>query len=61
MPLDAQAQVALDIAAAMGLPPNHTVSAQEARANSKLRPGLPVRRWPRLKTGTFLARVERFP
>ena len=38
MPLDPQAQVALDAAAAIGLPPNHTVSAQEARANSKLRP-----------------------
>ena len=38
MPLDPQAQAVLDQLAALGLPPNHTVSPEEARANGKLRP-----------------------
>ena len=37
MPLDPQAQAILEQAAVLGLPANHTLSAQEARANSKLR------------------------
>ena len=41
MPLDPQAQAVLEATAALGLPPNHTVSAQEARANAKLRPRAP--------------------
>ncbi len=38
MPLDPQAQSVLDILAEMNLPATHTVSPDEARANSKLRP-----------------------
>lgn len=38
MPLDPQAQNVLDVVAALNLPPNHTVSAAEARANAKERP-----------------------
>ena len=41
MPLDPQAQAVLDQTIALGLPPNHTVSPQEARANGKLRPRAP--------------------
>ena len=49
MPLDQQAQNVLDQAAALGLPPNHTVSPQEARSNMKARPQSP---------GPEVARVE---
>ena len=38
MPLDPQAQAVLDQLEALGLPPNHTVSPEEARANGKARP-----------------------
>lgn len=38
MPLDPQAQNVLDVVASLNLPPNHTVSAVEARANAKMRP-----------------------
>ena len=38
MPLDPQAQEVLDQAAALGLPPNHTLTPEEARANQALRP-----------------------
>ncbi|WP_089938507.1 alpha/beta hydrolase [Candidatus Entotheonella palauensis] len=38
MPLDPQAQSVLDVVAALNLPPNHTVSPAEARANAKMRP-----------------------
>ena len=38
MPLDPQAQAVLDQIAALGLPPNHTVSPEEARANALARP-----------------------
>ena len=38
MPLDPQAQAVLDQAAALGLPPNQTVSPEQARINGKLRP-----------------------
>ena len=38
MPLDPQAQQVLDQMAALGLPPNHTVSPEEARANMLARP-----------------------
>ena len=38
MPLDSQAQAVLDQLEALGLPPNHTVSPEEARANGKARP-----------------------
>ena len=38
MPLDPQAQQVLDQLAALGLPPAHTVSPQEARENMKKRP-----------------------
>ena len=38
MPLDPQAQNILDQMAALGLPPNHTVSPEEARANMLARP-----------------------
>jgi acetyl esterase len=38
MPLDPQAQDVLNQLAALGLPPNHTVSPEQARANAKLRP-----------------------
>ena len=38
MPLDPQAQVVLDQAAALGLPPNHTLTPEEARANALARP-----------------------
>ncbi len=41
MPLDPQAQAVLDQLAALGLPANHEVSPQEARANAKLRPRAP--------------------
>ena len=41
MPLDPQAQQVLDQLAALGLPPNHTVSPVEARKNSKSRPMAP--------------------
>ena len=37
MPLDPQARALMDQVAALGLPPAHTVSAQEARANAKSR------------------------
>lgn len=36
MPLDPQAQNVLDVVAALNLPPNHEVSAAEARANAKM-------------------------
>lgn len=38
MPIDPQAQAVLDQAAALGLPPNQTVSPEQARTNGKLRP-----------------------
>ena len=38
MPLDPQAQKVMDQIAALGLPPNHTVSPGEARANMLARP-----------------------
>lgn len=38
MPLDPQAQNVLDVVASLNLPPNHTVSPDEARANAKARP-----------------------
>ena len=38
MPLDPQAQKVMDQIAALGLPPNHTVSPEEARANMLARP-----------------------
>ena len=38
MPLDPQAQNVLDQVAALGLPPNHTVSPEEARVNMLARP-----------------------
>ena len=38
MPLDPQAQALLEQTAALGLPPNHTVTPAEARANGKARP-----------------------
>ena len=41
MPLDPQAQAVMDAVAALGLPPNHTISPQEARANGKARPRAP--------------------
>ena len=41
MPLDPQAQEVLDQTEALGLPPNHTVSPQEARDNSLSRPRAP--------------------
>lgn len=41
MPLDPQAQVVLDQLAALGLPPNHKVTPEEARANSLARPRPP--------------------
>ncbi|MCI0787466.1 MAG: alpha/beta hydrolase [Chloroflexi bacterium] len=41
MPLDPQAQAVLDQTAALGLPPNHTVTPTEARANGKARPKAP--------------------
>ena len=41
MPLDPQAQAVMDLVAALGLPANHTVSPEEARANGKSRPRAP--------------------
>jgi acetyl esterase len=41
MPLDPQAQHVLNQLAALGLPPNHTVSPEQARANARLRPRAP--------------------
>ena len=38
MPLDPQAQQVLDQLAALGLPPNHMVSPQQARENMRNRP-----------------------
>jgi acetyl esterase len=38
MPLDPQAQKVLEQLAALGLPPNHTVSPAQARINAKARP-----------------------
>lgn len=38
MPLHPQAQEVIDATRALGLPPNHTVSPQEARANAAKRP-----------------------
>ena len=38
MPLDPQAQEVLDQLAALGLPPNHTLTPEEARANALARP-----------------------
>ena len=38
MPFDPQARAVMDQVAALGLPPAHTVSPQEARANAKSRP-----------------------
>ena len=37
MPLDPQAQYVLEQLASLGLPPNHTVSPEQARANGKMR------------------------
>ena len=39
MPLDPQARAVMEQAAALGLPPAHTVTPQEARANAKSSPG----------------------
>ena len=41
MPLDPQAQAVMEAVAALGFPPNHTVSPQEARANGKARARAP--------------------
>ena len=41
MPLDPQAQAVLDQVAALNIPPNHTVTLSEARANARLRPIAP--------------------
>ena len=41
MPLDSQAQQVMDEAAARGLPPNHTVSPEQARANRSTIPLAP--------------------
>ena len=49
MPLDPQAQAVLDQLAAMGLPPAHTVSPEEARVNLNARPRSP---------GPEMAKVE---
>ncbi len=49
MPLDPQAQAVLDQMAAMGLPPAHTVSPEEARINLNARPRSP---------GPEMAKVE---
>ena len=49
MPLDSQAQKVLDQLAALGLPPNHTVSPQQARINMNSRPQ---------SAGPEVARVE---
>ncbi|MDP6550435.1 MAG: alpha/beta hydrolase, partial [Dehalococcoidia bacterium] len=49
MPLDQQARKVLDQLAALGLPPNHTVSPQEARVNMNSRPQ---------SSGPEVARVE---
>ena len=38
MPLHPQAQAVIDQVNALGLPPNHTVSPEEARANGRARP-----------------------
>ncbi len=38
MPLDPQARQVLDQLAALGLPPNHTVSPEQARINAQARP-----------------------
>jgi acetyl esterase len=38
MPLDPQAQQVIDLIAELGLPPNHTVSPEEARINAASRP-----------------------
>ena len=38
MPLDPQAQEVLELIASLGLPPNHTVSPEQARINAKARP-----------------------
>jgi acetyl esterase len=38
MPLDPQARTVLDAMDALGLPPNHTISPEEARANQMARP-----------------------
>jgi acetyl esterase len=52
MPLDPQARNMLDQIAALGLPPNHTVSPQEARSNMNSRPQ---------SSGPEVARVEDRP
>ena len=41
MPLDPKAQEVIDEAAALGIPPPHTVSPQQARLNAQLRPRAP--------------------
>jgi acetyl esterase len=41
MSLDPQAQHVINQLAALGLPPNHTVSPEQARANARLRPRAP--------------------
>ena len=38
MPLDVQIESVMEQIAALGFPPTHTISAQEARANAKARP-----------------------
>ena len=38
MPLDPQAQKVIEQLAALGLPPAHTVSPEQARINTKARP-----------------------
>ena len=49
MPLDPQAQEVLNQVAALGLPPNHTLTPEEARANALARPRA---------TGPKVAKVE---
>ena len=49
MPLDPQAQAVMDAVAALGFPPNHEVSPEEARANGRARPRA---------VGPAVARVE---
>jgi len=49
MPLDPQAKAVMEQVAALGFPPAHTVSPQQARANNKARPRA---------TGPAVAKVE---
>jgi acetyl esterase len=49
MPLDPQAQQVMEQIAALGFPPNHTVSPEQARINAQARPRV---------AGPEVARVE---